>query len=98
MALVEANCKCLYVDVGGNGRVSDEGVFNGGTLQTCLDNCALYFPDPRHASGDERPLGFTIACDGMGGGTLKELLTKIWLHSIPYTDPFLTSAPYDSSV
>ena len=75
------------------------GVFNESTLQTSLDNHALYFPEPRPASGDERPLGFTImACDGIvGGGTLKELLTKTSLQH-PYTDPFLTSAPSNSSV
>ena len=69
MAFVDANGKLLYVDVGCNDRVSDGGVFNGCTLQTCLDNCALYFTNPRPAPGDERPLGFTIiACNGIGGG------------------------------
>ena len=60
LALVDANCKFLYVDVGCNGRVSDGGVFNGCTLQTSLDNRADCFPDPRPAPGDERPLGFSI--------------------------------------
>ena len=98
IALVDANSKCLYVDVECNDRVSDGGVFNGCTLQTCLDNCALYFPDLRTTSGDERPLAFTIiACNGIGGGTLKGLLTKTSLQH-PYTDQFLTSAPSNSSV
>ena len=56
MALIDANNKCLCVDVVCNDHVSDRGVFNGSTLQTSPDNCALYFPVPRPASGDERPL------------------------------------------
>ena len=101
MALIDANNKCLCVDVVCNGRVSDGGVFNGCTLQTNLDNRALYFPDPRLAPSDERPLAFTIiACDGiggLGGGALKGLLTKTSLQH-PYIDPFLTSASSNSSV
>ena len=69
IALVDANGKCLYVDVGYNDRVSDWGVFNGCTLQIFLYHRALYFPEPRPASGDERPLAFTvIACNGGGAG------------------------------
>ena len=99
MALIDANNKCLCVDVGCDDRVSDWGVFNGCTLQISLYHRALDFTDPRPASGDERPLAFTIiACDVIGGGEmLNEALTKTSLQH-PYTDPFLTSAPSNSSV
>ena len=63
MALADASCKFIYVDVGCNGRISDGGVFNGCTLQKVMDNRSNSFPDPKPAPGDERPLGFAIIAD-----------------------------------
>ncbi|XP_046409143.1 putative nuclease HARBI1 [Ischnura elegans] len=44
LALVDARYKCLYIDVGVNGRVSDGGVFRESTLAEALRQNSLHIP------------------------------------------------------
>ena len=41
LALVDANCKFMYVDVGCNGRISDGGVYGSSSLSKAIENCLL---------------------------------------------------------
>ena len=74
MALVDADYRFIYVDVGSNGRVSDGGVFNGCTLMEALDSGSLNMPAPQPFPGDERPVNFFVVADDAFG--LKEYLIK----------------------
>ncbi|XP_066970013.1 putative nuclease HARBI1 [Macrobrachium rosenbergii] len=47
MALVDANYKFLYIDVGCNGRISDGGVFANCSLSQALENNILNVPNGR---------------------------------------------------
>ena len=47
MALVDADYKFLYVDVGCNGRISDGGVFRHSSLSSALENNDLNVPKER---------------------------------------------------
>lgn len=46
LALVDANYRFLYVDIGSYGRVSDGGVFNDSTLSQALAVNSLHLPTP----------------------------------------------------
>ena len=63
MALVDADYKFLYMNVGCNGRVSDRGVFEGCTLQQALERRSSMFPDLAPCPGDERHLSYYICAD-----------------------------------
>ena len=41
LALVDANYKFIYVDIGCNGRISDGGVFRNSSLSTAIDENIL---------------------------------------------------------
>ncbi|XP_046994288.1 uncharacterized protein LOC124606350 [Schistocerca americana] len=44
LALVDADCKFIYVDVGTNGRANDGSVFRLSSLKTAIDNDSLNLP------------------------------------------------------
>lgn len=46
LALVDANCKFLFVDVGTNGRISDGGVFRNSQLSGALETNSINLPKP----------------------------------------------------
>ena len=46
MAVVDANCKFLWTDVGANGMSSDGQVFNGSSLLRAVERHALDIPQP----------------------------------------------------
>lgn len=48
MALVDANCKFLYVDVGACGRASDGGVWDRCTLKQAVESDLLNVPQPEN--------------------------------------------------
>ena len=74
MALVDADYRFIYVDVGSNGRVSDGGVFNGCTLRQALEDESINFPPPEPLPGDTRPINYFIVADDAFG--LKHYLMK----------------------
>ncbi|XP_054259949.1 uncharacterized protein LOC128984640 [Macrosteles quadrilineatus] len=45
LALVDADCKFMYIDVGSNGRANDGNVFRLSTLKSAMDNNQLDFPN-----------------------------------------------------
>ena len=47
LALVDANYKFIYVDVGCNGRISDGGVYRNSSLSKAIENCLLGIPSDR---------------------------------------------------
>lgn len=63
MALVDAEYKFLYIDVGCNGRVSDGGVFNNCSLATALEDNCLGVPCNRPLKGRNKAIPFVIVAD-----------------------------------
>jgi hypothetical protein len=51
LALVDANYKIIYVDVGAAGRAGDAGVFNDSVLKNALIANALNIPPPENIEG-----------------------------------------------
>ena len=47
LALVDANYKFIYIDVGCNGRISDGGVYRNSSLSNAIDRNLLGIPPPR---------------------------------------------------
>lgn len=63
MALVDANYKFLYVDVGCNGRVSDGGVFGNCSLSRALEENILHIPHERALPGRNKAIPFVVVAD-----------------------------------
>ena len=82
LALVDANYKFLYVDIGCNGRVADGGVFKNSTLFAALENKFLDIPSPKPILEMHKPLPYMIVADD--AFPLKEYIQK------PYSQVGLT--------
>lgn len=63
MALVDANYKFLFVDVGCNDRVSDGGVFNRSTLNIEMQTNSIGLPPARLLPGSDVECPFYIVAD-----------------------------------
>lgn len=63
MAVVDANYKFIYVDVGRNGRVSDGGVWDGCSLNKLLLRSAAGIPEKRSPSNSNRELPYVFVAD-----------------------------------
>ena len=66
MAIVDANYRFTYIDIGCNGRVSDAGVLRDSTLGTTLfgeHNDMLNTPSPRPLSGRVHAVPFVVVGD-----------------------------------
>ena len=61
LALVDANYKFIYVDIGCNGRTSDGGVFRNSSLSTAIDENILNIPPPRKVGASVLP--YVIVAD-----------------------------------
>lgn len=72
LALVDADYKFLYVDVGCNGRISDGGVFRNATLSRAMEENLLEVPSPRYVG--EHLLPYVVVADD--AFPLKENLIK----------------------
>ncbi|XP_046573222.1 putative nuclease HARBI1 [Haliotis rubra] len=46
LALVDTNCRFLWIDVGGMGHMSDAQMFNDSGLKECIDDETTNFPRP----------------------------------------------------
>ena len=63
LAVVDANYKFLYVDVGCNGRVSDGGVFKNSSLFAALESKSLKLPSPEPLAGEDFQLPYMLVAD-----------------------------------
>ena len=61
LALVDANYKFIYVDVGCNGRISNGGVFRNSSLSSAIDENILGLPPPRRVGSLQLP--YVIVAD-----------------------------------
>ncbi|KMQ83974.1 nuclease harbi1-like protein [Lasius niger] len=60
MVMVDANYKFIYADIGCNGRVSDDGVFQNCSLSTTLETNSLNIPKPKPFPGGDKPVPFVV--------------------------------------
>lgn len=63
MALVDADYKFLYVDVGATGCSSDGGIFSATALREALEHNTLRMPTPEPLPGGETPIPYYIIGD-----------------------------------
>ena len=63
LALVDANYKFIYVDVGCNGRISDGGVFRNSTLSTALEENLVCVPKARIMDDGNTELPYVVVAD-----------------------------------
>ena len=63
MALVDADYKFLWVEVGSNGAASDAQIFNDCDLKLAMDRGTLGIPAPDHLPNDDRYIPYYIIAD-----------------------------------
>lgn len=63
MALVDAQYRFVYIDIGANGRQSDAQVFGNCSLSTALAENTLNLPPPAHLPGTNTLASFVIVAD-----------------------------------
>ena len=63
MALVDADYKCIWVDVGANGSASDAQIFNQSELKETIEDGTIGFPPAEPLPNDDRPLPYYIIGD-----------------------------------
>lgn len=63
LAIVDADYKFTYVDVGCNGRVSDGGIFAQTAIHNSLENSKLSIPTPKPLPGREDAVPYVIVGD-----------------------------------
>ncbi|XP_041374148.1 putative nuclease HARBI1 [Gigantopelta aegis] len=63
MALVDADYKFIWAEVGSNGSAGDAQVFNNSELKEAIDKGVLGLPDPEPLPNDDKPMPFYIAAD-----------------------------------
>jgi DDE superfamily endonuclease len=63
LAVVDANYKFIYVDVGQYGRVSDGGVFNNSSLYEAMQRNILQIPQPTAIEGTDVVVPYVFVAD-----------------------------------
>ncbi|CAH1957561.1 unnamed protein product [Acanthoscelides obtectus] len=63
LALADAECNFLYIDVGCNGRMSDGGIFKNSTLYRELYEDLLNIPSDEHLPNRVKPVPYVILGD-----------------------------------
>lgn len=63
MALVDADLKFLYVDVGRNGRMHDSGVWNVSRLKRDLDDGRVGIPPQSRLPGSAKSTPYVVVAD-----------------------------------
>ena len=63
LALVDADYKFVYVDVGCNGGISDGGVFKNSSLYIALENDTINVPAPAPPPGSDKVALYVIVAD-----------------------------------
>ena len=67
LALVDADYKFLWADVGSNGAASDAQIFNQCELQRAIEDGTIGFPDPEPLPNDDRNFPYFIVGDDAFG-------------------------------
>ena len=78
LALVDANYRFLYVDVGASGRCGDAGIFADSSLKKAIDVKVLNLPDAGYLPGTQTPCHYHIIGDD--AFPLSVNLMKPYLH------------------
>ena len=63
LAVVDADYKFLYVDIGANGAGSDAGIFNDTELKQALEDDKIGLPPPEPLPHDDQPIAYFIVAD-----------------------------------
>ncbi len=63
MALVDADYKFIWIDVGANGCASDAQIFNSSELCECIESGDIGLPADAPVPNDDRPTPFFIIGD-----------------------------------
>ena len=63
LALLDAQLRFIYIDVGTNGRISDGGIWNKCSLKAKLETNSIKRPPPAPLPGTETPFPFVILGD-----------------------------------
>ena len=63
MAIVDADYKFLYVDVGATGSGADGGVFKDTEVRECFDDGSIGLPPPSPLPGGDTPVGYYLVGD-----------------------------------
>lgn len=63
MAVVDANLRFIYIDIGTNGRISDFGVWNKCSLKSRLDSRQLRLPAPSSLPGTVQTFPYVFVGD-----------------------------------
>lgn len=64
LALCDAQYRFTLVDIGGEGRHSDGGIFKNSTIGQRINSNDMNFPAPRTLGSGNVPLNYFIAADG----------------------------------
>ena len=82
LAIVDADYKFIYADIGCNGRISDGGVFRNCNLYRALEEKRLNIPNPTKLPGTQSLFSYVIVADD--AFPLKDYILK------PYSQSGLT--------
>ncbi|KAK3101288.1 hypothetical protein FSP39_002411 [Pinctada imbricata] len=63
IGLVDANYRFLWIDVGGDGAMSDGQIFNESELKECLEDNSINLPPPDHLPNDDRNIPYFLLGD-----------------------------------
>ena len=63
MALVDADYKFIWADIGGMGSASDAQIYNASEMKECVEDGSLGFPDPEPLPNDNLDVPYFFVGD-----------------------------------